>query len=271
MLVNRQGYWILAPRDEQQWGFMFDNDRTFPNAYPKQWSAIVERDSGSIRSDEGLFSFDTIYPLHGGQNSSSGAAAANGASERDLDAQEYYWKTIMHVGPERLREVTYRQVKNGSLTYLLFLLCAVPGAWLLARAREHNRVADATIKVSEERYRSLCNSIPWTFFATDKAGKILSVNHYGARHLGSHSCDLLGRSLLDVIHDEDHALAKHQLCACVQKPYFTHTCEIRMLWEKDERMFTRMTTRLVKGIGDRDEIIVVCEDITQSRKAEGRT
>jgi signal transduction histidine kinase/CheY-like chemotaxis protein len=41
-----------------------------------------------------------------------------------------------------------------------------------------------------------------------------------------------------------------------------------MLWKKGERMFARMTARLVKGIGDRDEIIVVCEDITQSRKAE---
>ncbi len=268
MFLNREGYWLSGPDPAQEWGFMFGNDRTFAKDYPAEWSAILAQEVGHIASDNGLFSFATIRPLQSGHISSTGAAAPIGASKAGLDAEGYFWKIVTRHQFEGLAGLFQEVLEEYYLLYLFFLAFAVPGSWLLARGRESSRVAEQSLKASEERFRSLYDNNPSMFFTIGMGGKILSVNRYGAEQLGYKPADLAGRLLFSLIQADDRVLPEAKLQACGAEPHAPQTCELRFLRTKGEPMWARMTARLVRDLGGQPSMLIVAEDITERREAE---
>jgi len=47
-LLNQAGYWLLAPDQEKEWGFMYPHraDVSFANRFPVTWEHITQNDSG---------------------------------------------------------------------------------------------------------------------------------------------------------------------------------------------------------------------------------
>ena len=137
MLLNSQGYWLESPRDEDEWGFMFKNDRVFANAYPEAWLNLASDESGSCVTEAGRFFFDTVYPLRAGQISSTGAADAHAPSRGRVETEERFWKVVSFVPKDviaaRLRPV--RHAMTGVAVLLLVLLAA--GCYLLVTSRLH--------------------------------------------------------------------------------------------------------------------------------------
>lgn len=119
MLVNREGYWLLAPNAEDQWGFMFPErqERSFARRYPDQWEFIRARDRGQIAKGDTLASFVTIKPINEGYMTSSGASAPYGESDVVLmEPAEYYWKLISFVPNTRKYERSL-----GDFFYMFFI------------------------------------------------------------------------------------------------------------------------------------------------------
>jgi PAS domain S-box-containing protein len=65
MLLNVDGYWLRGSAREDEWGFMFPQggDLTFGNRFPTVWEAIQSRRIGQLSTDQGLFTFCTVFPL----------------------------------------------------------------------------------------------------------------------------------------------------------------------------------------------------------------
>ncbi len=99
MLLNSDGYWLVGPNPEHNWGFMYDDgkDLTFGAAYAEAWRRIRSHDSGQIETGAGLFTFATVNPLLEGQNSSSGSGEAFASSKATVDAKQYRWKIVSHI------------------------------------------------------------------------------------------------------------------------------------------------------------------------------
>ncbi|WP_027184574.1 sensor domain-containing diguanylate cyclase [Desulfovibrio inopinatus] len=111
MLINRDGFWLLAPDPDDEWGFMLPSrvEKRFSNRYPDLWEMIQTEQSGQISTDEGLFTFTTVYPLRGRFiSSSSGAASPTGDSSMTLTADEYVWKIVSFVSQSHLEEISNR-------------------------------------------------------------------------------------------------------------------------------------------------------------------
>ncbi|MEW6594106.1 MAG: sensor domain-containing diguanylate cyclase [Thermodesulfobacteriota bacterium] len=148
MLCNSDGYWLLAPEPENEWGFMFPDRkaRRFSVRYPEVWRAMQKEPGGEISSADGLFHFTTITPLSARSpfiryaRSSSGSPEAGGSSARDLRPHEYYWKLVSRIPPEILADHARQQHTNlFMLAVILYVLATLP-AWFLARAINSHRL-----------------------------------------------------------------------------------------------------------------------------------
>jgi diguanylate cyclase len=63
MMLNADGFWLLAHEPEDAWSFMFDGAWSFPARHPKVWTAINKQSSGGMHNLEGLFLFETVRPM----------------------------------------------------------------------------------------------------------------------------------------------------------------------------------------------------------------
>lgn len=63
MLLNSDGYWLRAPDGDDEWGFMFKNDKTLAKRNPAAWKAVTEIPSGQVELADGLWTWSTVYPL----------------------------------------------------------------------------------------------------------------------------------------------------------------------------------------------------------------
>ena len=98
-LLNSEGYWLEGPETKDEWGFMYKNRKniTFGNKFPAEWKKISEAASGQFYSPNGLFTFDTFYPLKKSEKSSTGSDSAFGISKAKLEGKGYYFKIVSHV------------------------------------------------------------------------------------------------------------------------------------------------------------------------------
>lgn len=106
MLLNKDGYWLIGPNKDDNWGFMYADrkDRTFKKKYPEAWREISENNKGMIRTDSGCFCYSTIYPLNGNLKSSIGSSLSFSPSLQGLSGKEYYWKMINYLPAKVIKE-----------------------------------------------------------------------------------------------------------------------------------------------------------------------
>ncbi len=151
MLVNSDGYWLLHPDEQKEWGFMFDDRAglSLANAYPREWRMIRERRTGQVRTENGLITFAAVYPLLEVSGSSSGSCEPNAPSGKHLDPSEYFWVLVSRVPCEVItahsRALMSRLLMIGAGLFLILSY----GAWQLAAAVAKRRIyQDRLVKMA---------------------------------------------------------------------------------------------------------------------------
>jgi PAS domain S-box-containing protein len=128
---------------------------------------------------------------------------------------------------------------------------------------ERKRAA-AALQESEARYRALYDDNPSMYFTVDAAGMVLSVNEFGAQQLGYAPAELVGQSVLQVVHAEDREAALRHLARCAENPETVVTTELRKVHRDGSIMWVREVARAVRDSG----LLLVCEEITERKRAE---
>lgn len=104
MLLNREGYRLAAPDTRGEWGFMVREreERTIGTRFPEAARRIHAAQTGQFGpSAEGLFTFDTVFPLLEG---GTGAARASEVNETDRTSS-YLWKIVSRVPQDTIARV----------------------------------------------------------------------------------------------------------------------------------------------------------------------
>jgi len=186
-LVNRDGYWMLGPTPEDEWGFMFEGraDRSFAHDFPKAWAALstAHRDS-QITVDGDLVTFAWITP--------AAMATAPGAAGRTLVGGEPTWAVVSRVPAATMAANEAQAGRAYGIFALAILAFNALGAWLLARHRLARDSSEAAIRRSEVVSRSLLEAAPDAVVITDTGGKILRVNAQTERLFGYGRDALIG-------------------------------------------------------------------------------
>ncbi len=118
---------------------------------------------------------------------------------------------------------------------------------------------------AKNRYLALYDDNPTMVFNLTEDGRILSVNHTGARHLGLSVEDLQDCSIFDFIHAEDLPAMHDLIERCLASPSLVHKQEIRQVCENGRIIWVRATARLVENENQESSLLLVCEDITEAR------
>jgi diguanylate cyclase (GGDEF)-like protein len=147
-LLNADGYWLLAPGPEDEWGFMFDAGKgvTFGARYPRAWRRIREADAGQFHDAGALLSFITVAPLAPGTVSASGSADPAGGSERRLAAEAYLWKVVSRVPGGRMLGIGSLQTGAAAALAAGWVLTVAAFAWVAAHTRARSRTYRAEIE-----------------------------------------------------------------------------------------------------------------------------
>ncbi len=128
-----------------------------------------------------------------------------------------------------------------------------------------------TLRDSEEKYRALYEDNPSMVLTLDARGTILSVNRFGARQLGYCAEELVGRSLLSILHQEARADALSLLAGRLAKPGEVAQWERRHVRSDGGELMLKASGRAIRGTDGEPVVLVVCEDITERKLAEERS
>ncbi len=131
---------------------------------------------------------------------------------------------------------------------------------------ERRQAADA-LRESEERWRAVFENNPTMYFMVDAAGTVLSVNPFGAEQLGCTVDELVGHSVLDVFYEPDRDAVRRNIAICFERLGRTMSWEFRKVRKNGMVFWVRETARAML-MKDRPVVLIVCEDITERKRAE---
>ncbi|MDP1923914.1 MAG: PAS domain-containing protein [Thiobacillus sp.] len=130
-LFNADGYWIMGPTPEDEWGFVLPerSQRSLAKLFPRLWQQMQAEHSGAYQSKEFWIQFERVYPLLG---ENAQPVAAHFA--RPVDADRYYWTIAVELSQPAMEAANIALLKKlwtayGALTVFAFL---VAGALALA-------------------------------------------------------------------------------------------------------------------------------------------
>jgi len=190
MVLNAEGYRLKSPVPANDWAFMFKRaDLSLAAQDPLAWAAIASADSGQKWLADGLWSWQTVYPLLAGQRSSNGAADAAMPSSAALGKKQYFWKAVTHLPSNTL--LAMRQEVWGRLALVALLLLGVlaAGCWKLAHARTRQEAAEAEIRIAATAFESQEGML-----ITDAQAVILRVNKAFCSITGYSAEEVVGRN-----------------------------------------------------------------------------
>jgi PAS domain S-box-containing protein len=128
--------------------------------------------------------------------------------------------------------------------------------------------AEAALRESEEKYRTLVESISDVIYAIDGNGVITYVSPVAKKAFGYEPDELIGRNFLELVHKEDHPLLIKRFSELRESN--AKSADYRMIDKQDDIKWVRTLTNPVieKGVfmGARGVLI----DITERKKAEER-
>jgi diguanylate cyclase (GGDEF)-like protein/PAS domain S-box-containing protein len=187
LLVNGDGYWLLGPTPEQEWGFQLGERRemTVESAWPGAWGPIHSQERGQFFLDGALYTFDAVR-----------ADSAVGIKSTAVMIPEEGWKIVARVPPELLAPPlnTIFIVMTAGLVLLFGGL-----SWLWAASRARRDSIQAELADSEAKFRAMSEASQDALVMTDDQGRVAFWNRAAERMFGVSRQDMEGRPLHDVV------------------------------------------------------------------------
>lgn len=131
---------------------------------------------------------------------------------------------------------------------------------------ERKRAEQAREEI-EEQWRAAFESNPTMYFILDSVGTIVSVNPFGAEKLGYSVGELLGQPVLNVFYEPDRDAVQRHAQECLKQPGRTMNWEARKIRKDGTMLWVRETAKAV-SLKKRPVLLIVCEDITEQKRAE---
>jgi two-component system cell cycle sensor histidine kinase/response regulator CckA len=139
---------------------------------------------------------------------------------------------------------------------------AVTGAVGIARDVTDDRKAREVLAASEARYRRLAENFPnGALFLIDRDLRYLSADGRGFARVGLRSDQVVGRTVREVFPEIADVVESHMARAFTGEAA-TYEVQYRGRW------YTNQAVPVARNGGDIDQVIVVAQDITESKQAE---
>ncbi len=149
MLLNQDGHWLLSPQREDEWGFMFAErkDRTFGADFPTEWHTVLDEPTGQFLTDQGLFTYTTLFPFDQFGPEELPAAGPDLREVIVSNSNQGFWKLVSHIPTERIGQYGSRLKTRLMTLGAALLLLAATGSAFIALALSRHRLYQAQLEV----------------------------------------------------------------------------------------------------------------------------
>jgi diguanylate cyclase (GGDEF)-like protein/PAS domain S-box-containing protein len=118
----------------------------------------------------------------------------------------------------------------------------------------------------KNNYQALYDKNPMMLFTLDVDGIIISVNEYGATHLGKDVEAILNTDFCCLVYESDIETSRQLINNCKTSKGKVQRKEIRISDISNKTIWTRSTVRSIVNENGQYNILIVCEDITEQKK-----
>lgn len=269
MLLNSESYWLKGPTTEHEWAFMFGDKKNlnFQNKYSVEWETISEEFSGQFETENGLFTFKTIYPVKEKLQTSTGSPYANQPSEKQFSSSEYYWKVVSYIPHETLYQ---QQHKNNLLAIIVFICIAIISfltAWKIAHYKNMQKLSSFALEESEKKYGLLFSNILQPIWLVNKNGKIVQFNKTAYEVLEYTKEEFENLTIPEIDTSDDINEVKNKIAKLFEFQNLTFETEQKT---KSGKIINVVANSTLLKIDFTDIILVSFHDITELRNAEKR-
>ena len=154
MLLNSESYWLKGLSPDQEWGFMFDDkkDVKFSKLYPQEWKIIIDQEESQIETENGLFTFLTIYPVPQGLVSKNNSRTK---SDKKIKSQDHFWKIISFVPKDTL--YSQQKSRNRLAISIIVILASISffTSWQVSKTSYLRKVANLELVENEKKLKQL--------------------------------------------------------------------------------------------------------------------
>lgn len=150
LILNQDGYFLLAENSEDEWGFMFGKESLFPLQNPAVWSLIQQQAKGQLRTSDGFFSFVKVYPLEEKCFPGSSGPLPPAAEKAGGKGQDYYWILASHVPADKLNQLISIPRRFPWLLYLSILILSSPLLWFYVTIKASNQQIEERLRKREK-------------------------------------------------------------------------------------------------------------------------
>ncbi len=139
---------------------------------------------------------------------------------------------------------------------------------VLRRETQTRKKSEQALRESEWSFRGLYENNPLMLFTLDTEGQILTTNQTAPKLMGYRAEELTGRSIINLIHEEDKQAFLEQIKICRHDPSRILHIEIREICKDGSILWVKETIRALENANGDPIIFVVCEDITEWKRAQ---
>ncbi|MCK5719619.1 MAG: PAS domain S-box protein [Thiomargarita sp.] len=261
MLLNKNGFWLKGIDKQDEWGFMYPNrqNRTLKQTFPKEWKIMSAKDSGQFHTNNGLFTFTTLYPLSESHKSSTATSTSFHIKDRD-----YYWETVSYV-PKHILQTRFKQIlANIMIPFIALFIIIVIISFFFSRVQVKHDLAKKELLESEERFKTIVKAIPIPMVISRLVDStILYANKHYVNSFNISSMELIKHKLhQDICNKSD----KRYLLNVLKKKGRGHNLELQVKKQGGEIFWIAVSFRHIIFKAE-PAIISVAYDITEQKQA----
>ncbi len=172
-------------------------------------------------------------------------------------------------------EVAIELMRSGAHDYLMKsnlsrLVPAVKREIVEARDRQEHRRAEAALRESEERFRSMTDSVIDAIVAVDEGGRILFFSRGAEAAFGYSAAEALGQAVTLIIPEEHHATHQAGFGRCMETRQPRLMGKVLELTgrKKGGEIFPLELSLSVATVGGRLQVTAIIRDISERRQVE---
>lgn len=259
-LTDPNGYFLISPDKENNWGFMFKDrkNKNYARFYPKAWISINKNESGQLHTSNGLFTFTTL--------DFRDISSTSKTDNINYFANDDYWKIISFIPQSVITDVENNIIKNFSFPLTFFILLAIITSFVFSYYHIKNILSEEEIFKLVTVVRSSSNSV----IITDIYGTIEWVNEAFEKRFKNNSTNSIGKKIQEIlVHKKTPQTQKDQLFTVLNNKQSTKL-EIVNQNTNNEEFWLSLNIKFIH-IGKNnldDKFILIGTDITDLKKKE---
>lgn len=189
MLSDGDGYWMLGPTPEDEWGNLLLNNGgpSMQNRFPVAWKSMTRTDKDQIKTPKGLFSFDTVGII---------PDAVMSDVPPSVEQAKKRWKIMTWVPGEKLH-VPWRNMYIFLVSLSTLMLSF--GCWYLAEYRIRQGEVESRLRDNEERTLAISHSSQDAITMIDSEDRITHWNPAAEELFGYTEEEAMGAKLHELI------------------------------------------------------------------------